>query len=59
VPRKSNFWIEPYSLWTSGDGHLLLFVVNDRSQIRSYRVDRIRGVSIQPETFTPRFRVVF
>lgn len=51
--------VEPYSLRRSREGHLLLFVINDRTQIRSYRVDRIRGVSIQPETFVPRFRVEF
>jgi predicted nucleotidyltransferase component of viral defense system len=51
--------VEPYSLRRSRDGYLLLFVVNDRGQIRSYRVDRIRGVSIRPETFAPRFRVEF
>jgi predicted DNA-binding transcriptional regulator YafY len=38
---------------------LLLYVINDRGQLRSYRVDRIRGVRIHPETFTPRYRVEF
>lgn len=51
--------VEPYSLRRSREGSLLLFVLNDRGQLRSYRVDRIRGVSIQPETFTPRYRVEF
>ncbi|HMQ27092.1 MAG TPA: nucleotidyl transferase AbiEii/AbiGii toxin family protein [Acidimicrobiales bacterium] len=51
--------VEPYSLRRSREGHLLLYVLNDRRQIRSYRVDRIRGVSIQPETFAPRFRIEF
>ena len=41
------------------DGYLLLFVGNDRGQLRSYRVDRIRGASIEPETFTPRYRIEF
>lgn len=51
--------VEPYSLRRSREGNLLLFVVNDRSEIRSYRVDRIRGVSIQPDTFVPRYAVEF
>lgn len=50
---------EPYSLRRSLDGNLLLFVRNDHGQLRSYRVDRIRGASIEPETFTPRYRVEF
>lgn len=62
VPERGRIGsrvVEPYSLRRSRDGHLLLFVVNDRGQIRSYRVDRIRGVSIQPETFAPRYSVDF
>lgn len=51
--------VEPYSLRRSRDGNLLLFVRNDRGLLRSYRVDRIRGASIQPETFTPRYRIEF
>ena len=51
--------VEPYSLRRSSDGNLLLFVRNDRGQLRSYRVDRIRGASIQPEGFTPRYRIEF
>lgn len=51
--------VEPYSLRRSLDGNLLLFVRNDHGQLRSYRVDRIRGSSIEPETFTPRYRVEF
>ena len=51
--------VEPYSLRRTRDGHVTLMVRNDRGLIRSYRVDRIRGVSIQPETFVPRYRVEF
>lgn len=51
--------VEPYSLRRSLDGNLLLFVVNDRGLLRSYRVDRIRGASIEPDTFTPRYRIEF
>lgn len=51
--------VEPYSLRRTLDGHLLLYVVNDRRQLRSYRVDRIRGVGVQADTFAPLFRVEF
>jgi predicted nucleotidyltransferase component of viral defense system len=51
--------VEPYSLRRTRAGYVLLMVRNDRGLIRSYRVDRIRGVSIQPETFVPRYRVEF
>jgi len=54
-PRR----IEPYSLRRTRDGNLLLFLVNDHGQLRSYRVDKI--VAIRPTTvsFVPRFRVEF
>lgn len=51
--------VEPYSFRRSQDGNLLLFVVNDLEQLRSYRVDRIRGISVEPETFIPRYIVEF
>jgi hypothetical protein len=51
--------VEPYSLRRSRDGNLLLFVANDRGLLRSYRVDRVRDASIEPETFTPRYRIEF
>ena len=51
--------VEPYSLRQSRAGDLLLFVVNDRGQLRSYRVDRIQGASIEAERFDPRFLVEF
>jgi predicted DNA-binding transcriptional regulator YafY len=38
---------------------LLLFVVNDRGQLRSYRVDRIAGVRVLDEPFRPKFIVEF
>ena len=41
------------------NGHLLLFAVNDRGQLRSYRVDRIAGVRILEEPFVPRYLVEF
>jgi hypothetical protein len=36
--------VEPCSLRRTQNGNLVLFVVNDRGQLRSYRVDRIAGV---------------
>lgn len=51
--------VEPYSLRRSQDGNLILFVVNDYEQLRSYRVDRIMGIRPTSITFTPRFRVEF
>lgn len=62
VPERGRIGprvVEPYSLRRSLDGNLLLFVVNDRGLLRSYRVDRIRGASIEPDTFTPRYRIEF
>ena len=51
--------VEPYSFRRSQDGDLLLFVVNDRGLLRSYRVDRIRRISVEPETFAPRYMIEF
>ncbi|MEV5968141.1 hypothetical protein AB0L70_40620 [Kribbella sp. NPDC051952] len=41
------------------DGNIVLFVVNDRGQLRSYRLDRIAGVRPTSESFAPVFRVEF
>jgi len=41
------------------DGHVVVFVVNARGQLRSYRADRIAGVSVTREPFQPRFRIEF
>ena len=57
--RRGPRTVEPYSLRRSRDWNLLLFVRNDRRQLRAYRVDRIRGVRIESETFDPRYRVEF
>lgn len=51
--------VEPYSLRRTLDGHLLLFVVNDRGLLRGYRVDRIAGIRPTTQSFTPRYRVEF
>jgi predicted nucleotidyltransferase component of viral defense system len=47
--------VEPYSLRRTRDGNLVLFVVNDRGQLRSYRLDRIRGVRPTNQPFAPRY----
>ncbi len=51
--------VEPYSLRRTQDGNLVLFVVNDRGELRSYRVDRIAGVRPTAEPFRPSFLVEF
>jgi hypothetical protein len=55
VPRV----VEPYSLRRTNDRHLLLYVVNDHGEPRSYRVDRIASAVATKETFTPRYLVEF
>lgn len=57
--RRGTRRVEPYALRRSLAGDLLLFVVNDRGLLRSYRVDRIRGAAVTRETFSPRYRVEF
>jgi len=51
--------VEPYSLRRTRDGELVLFVINDRRQLRSYRVDRIAGIKPTIQTFTPVRQVEF
>ncbi len=57
--RQGSRRVEPYSLRRTKDGNLILFVVNDRGQLRGYRVDKIAGVRPTDETFRPRFLVEF
>jgi hypothetical protein len=38
---------------------LLLYVVNDKQQLRSYRVDRIMGVRVLSDRFVPRYLIEF
>ena len=57
--RRGARIVEPYSFRRTQEGYLLLFVLNDRGQLRSYRVDRIAGVRIVDETFVPRYFVEF
>jgi hypothetical protein len=51
--------VEPYSLRMTRDGNLVLFLINDYGQLRSYRVDRIAGVRVLDQSFQPRFYVEF
>lgn len=51
--------VEPYSLRMARNGNLLLYVVNDDGELRSYIVPQIRGARVTNETFTPRYVVEF
>ncbi len=51
--------VEPYSLRRSQDGNLLLFVINEHGDVRSYRVDRLVGARVTAQPFTPRYLVEF
>jgi predicted nucleotidyltransferase component of viral defense system len=57
--RQGPRLVEPYSLRRTKDGNLVLFVVNDRGELRSYRVDRIAGVRVTDAPFQPRYVVEF
>jgi len=57
--RQGPRLVEPYSLRRTAEGNLVLFVVNDHGQLRSYRVDHIAAIRPTTFTFTPRFRVEF
>jgi predicted nucleotidyltransferase component of viral defense system len=54
-PRR----VEPYSLRYTQDGNLVLFVVNDYGELRSYRIDRIAAIRPTTVPFSPKFRVEF
>ena len=51
--------VEPYALRRTLDGKVILFVVNDRGQLRSYRTDGIADVQVTQEPFAPRYLVEF
>lgn len=51
--------VEPYSLRQTLDGHVVLFVVNDRGELRSYRTDRIANVRVANESFVPSHAIEF
>jgi predicted nucleotidyltransferase component of viral defense system len=57
--RQGPRVVEPYALRQTNDGNLILFVVNDRGQLRGYRADRMMGARPTSESFEPRFVVEF
>lgn len=57
--RQGSRRVEPYALRRTRDGNLVVFVVNDYGQLRSYRVDRIAGIRPTTVPFVPRFRIEF
>ncbi len=50
---------EPYSLRSTRTGHRILYVLNDRRELRGYRVDRIANARATGQTFVPAFHVEF
>lgn len=54
-PRR----VAPYSFRRTQEGNIVLFVVNEYGELRSYRTDRIAGVRPTSESFVPAFRVEF
>ena len=57
--RQGPRLVEPYSLRRARNGNLLLFLVNDHGELRSYRVDHIAGIRPTATPFRPRYRVEF
>lgn len=57
--RRSPRAVEPLSFRMTRDGHLLLYLINDRGRLRSYRVDRIAAIRVLDESFTPSYFVEF
>ena len=51
--------VEPYAFRLTQEGNMILFVVNDRGQLRSYRTDRIAGVRVTDEPFIPSYLIEF
>lgn len=58
--QRSKYLIEPYSLRTTSDGHLLLYGVKlPSAEVRCFRTDRIIGVTVVEQPFTPRYSIDF
>jgi predicted nucleotidyltransferase component of viral defense system len=55
--RSGPRTVEPYSLRRTREGKIVLFVVNDVGQLRSYRVDQIAGIRPTSIPFIPRYQV--
>jgi predicted DNA-binding transcriptional regulator YafY len=51
--REKDYLIEPYRLVYSPGGLYLLAFVPEYKELRTFSVDRIRGISLQEERFTP------
>jgi len=51
--REKEYLIEPYRLIYSPGGMYLLAYVPEYAELRTFSVDRIRGVSLHEERFTP------
>lgn len=57
---RKTYLIEPYSLRVTADNNLILYGVKlPDEEIRGFRTDRILGVHITENTFTPRYMVDF
>jgi predicted nucleotidyltransferase component of viral defense system len=57
--RSGPRLVEPYALRRTSEGNLLLMLINDHGQLRSYRVDRIAGVRPTNQVFRPQYNVEF
>ncbi len=58
--QRSKYVIEPYSLRTTAQGHLLLYGVKlPSAEIRCFRTDRIIGATVIEQSFTPRYSIDF
>lgn len=57
--RQGPRLVEPYALRRNRAGNVVLYVVNDKGLLRSYRLDRIAGVRATEQQFRPRYRVEF
>jgi predicted DNA-binding transcriptional regulator YafY len=51
--REKDYLIEPYRLVYSPGGMYLLAFVPEYKELRTFSVDRIRGISLHEERFTP------
>ncbi len=58
--QRSTYVIEPYSLRTTSEGNMLLYGVKlPAAEIRGFRTDRIIGVTVTRQPFTPRYSIDF
>lgn len=57
---RSTYLIEPYSLRTTSDGNMLLYVSQlPAGEIRCLRTDHIVGAAVTRQPFTPRYSIDF